>query len=238
MLSNKTHWLFDIDGTITDSRKHIKPEMLEFMLAFCANNDVSFVTGSNIERTREQIPAELINAATYCFCCSGNQIYKAGNLLYEDEVMWPEEILVWSKTVLDVSDFSNRTGNHIDYRPGTLNFSIVGRGASDAQRLNYILWDRLFEERETIVKDFNSLFLDYEAAVGGDTGIDICAKGFNKSQVIKWFPDTTLNFFGDKTAKNGNDAPLANAILDNNLGSVYEIDSWQKTRELLSMCKK
>tara|TARA_R110000796_G_scaffold78510_5_gene175060 strand:- start:132 stop:845 length:714 start_codon:yes stop_codon:yes gene_type:complete len=237
-MSNKTHWLFDIDGTITDSRKRIKPEMLEFMLAFCIDNDVSFVTGSNIERTLQQIPEELFMAVKYCFCCSGNQVYKNGKLLYEDAIEWPAEIVSWSNAVLDVSHFSNRTGKHIDYRPGTLNFSIVGRGASEAQRLNYILWDQLFQERNNIVQDFNNLFIDYEAAVGGETGIDICAKGFNKAQVIKWFPDTVLNFFGDKTVGNGNDAPLAKAILANNLGSVYVIDSWQKTKELLSMCKK
>ena len=234
----KTHWLFDIDGTITDSRKPIKPEMLEFMLAFCRSSSVSFVTGSNIERTLQQIPEELFLAVEYCFCCSGNQIYKEGALLYEDIIEWPPEIVSWSKAVLDISNFSNRTGQHIDYRPGTLNFSIVGRGASEAQRLDYILWDQAIAERDKIVQDFNNLFIDYEAAVGGETGIDICVKGFNKAQVIKWFPDTVLNFFGDKTVGNGNDAPLAEAILANNLGSVYAVDNWQKTRELLSMRKK
>jgi hypothetical protein len=119
-----------------------------------------------------------------------------------------------------------------------MNFSVVGRGANEAQRLNYVLWDQLFQERTKIVQDFNNLFIDYEAAVGGETGIDICAKGFNKAQVIKWFPNTILNFFGDKTVGNGNDAPLAAVILDNKLGSVYEVDGWQKTRDLLSMIKK
>jgi phosphomannomutase len=237
-MTNKPHWLFDIDGTITDSRKHIKPEMLEVMLDFCHDNDVSFVTGSNVERTLQQIPEELFKAVNYCFCCSGNQVYKNGELLYEDSIEWPTEILSWSKAVLDTSHFSNRTGVHIDYRPGTMNFSVVGRGANEAQRLNYVLWDQLFQERTKIVQDFNNLFIDYEAAVGGETGIDICAKGFNKAQVIKWFPNTILNFFGDKTVGNGNDAPLAAVILDNKLGSVYEVDGWQKTRDLLSMIKK
>ena len=48
------------------------------------------------------------------------------------------------------SRWLTRTGNHIEHRPGLVNFSVVGRNARPSQRKNYYEWDCIIEERINI----------------------------------------------------------------------------------------
>ena len=83
---------------------------------------------------------------------------------------------------------------------------------------------------ETTPKGFKRL----KAVVGGETGIDIFPKGYDKSQIIRDFdPTDTLHFFGDAMEPTGNDYPLKKVIIDNDLGMCYNVNSWKDTRELL-----
>ena len=88
---------------------------------------------------------------------------------------------------LDYSQFKIRTGKHIEYRPGCVNFSIVGRGANFEEREIYKEWDRDEHERLLIAQRFNLEFPQLHAAVGGETGLDISLKGNDKGQIIKDF---------------------------------------------------
>ena len=55
-------FIFDIDGTLTPSRRKIDPDFHEYFLDFTHKNDVYLVTGSNREKTIEQIGESLFNA--------------------------------------------------------------------------------------------------------------------------------------------------------------------------------
>ena len=48
-------FIFDVDGTLTPSRKQIDHSFWTFFLKFCCSNDVYLVTGSDREKTVEQI---------------------------------------------------------------------------------------------------------------------------------------------------------------------------------------
>ena len=56
-------YVFDVDGTLTPSRKKIDPDFLSFMLDFADKYNVYFVTGSDRDKTLEQIGLDLYNAA-------------------------------------------------------------------------------------------------------------------------------------------------------------------------------
>jgi hypothetical protein len=75
------------------------------------------------------------------------------------------------------------------------------------------------------------MFPDLEAKVGGETGIDISPKGFDKSQIIKDFDkeDTTW-FFGDAIYEGGNDLPIANVV-----NHFRKVDGWKQTMEYLQI---
>jgi hypothetical protein len=112
-----------------------------------------------------------------------------------------------------------------------VNFSVVGRGANAEQRQEYVAYDTSTNERNTIATAFNTMFPDLEAKVGGETGIDISPKGFDKSQIIKDFDkeDTTW-FFGDAIYEGGNDLPIANVVKH-----FRKVDGWKQTMEYLQI---
>ena len=48
-------FIFDVDGTLTPSREEIDGDFAVFFGNFCAENDVYLVTGSDKEKTIEQV---------------------------------------------------------------------------------------------------------------------------------------------------------------------------------------
>ena len=54
-------FIFDVDGTLTPSRRQIEPDFLQFFLDFVDNHEVYLVTGSNREKTIEQIGVDLFH---------------------------------------------------------------------------------------------------------------------------------------------------------------------------------
>ena len=48
-------YIFDVDGTLTPSRKKIDPDFLIFFNSFALANEVYLVTGSDRDKTIEQI---------------------------------------------------------------------------------------------------------------------------------------------------------------------------------------
>jgi phosphomannomutase len=125
------------------------------------------------------------------------------------------------------------TGAHSDYRPGLLNFSIVGRNATLEQRKMYCNYDKQVGERYRIAQGFNERFPQYQASVAGEIGIDITVKGCNKSQILKDFDAAGLyfeniTFFGDKCEYDGNDYEISRAVAFGG-GTIYQVKDWKDT---------
>ena len=71
-------------------------------------------------------------------------------------------------------------------------------------------------------------------SIGGQTGIDIGPWGSDKSQILRDFSeDDDLYFFGDNIEKGGNDHTLAMAIVNNMMGTAYNVEDWRETRTIL-----
>ena len=222
-------YIFDVDGTLTPSRKKIDPNFLIFFNSFALTNEVYLVTGSDRDKTIEQITHHL-----YCNCkrvynCAGNDVYEGDVSVYRNDWTLPLEAREHLNEELLQSTFPVRTGIHIEERPGCVNFSIVGRGANQTERLVYSDWDEIKGERRAIAERFNKKFPELHAFVGGVTGVDISDKGSDKSQIIRDFQDGGVVFYGDRMEEQGNDRPLADAILNNKLGEVISVTGWEDT---------
>jgi len=222
-------YIFDVDGTLTPSRKKIDPDFLIFFNSFALANEVYLVTGSDRDKTIEQITHLL-----YCNCkrvynCAGNDVYEGDVSVYRNDWTLPLEAREHLNEELLQSTFPVRTGIHIEERPGCVNFSIVGRGANQTERLVYSDWDEIKGERKAIADRFNKKFPELHAFVGGVTGVDISDKGSDKSQIIRDFQDGGVVFYGDRMEEQGNDKPLADAILNNKLGEVVSVTGWKDT---------
>ena len=117
----------------------------------------------------------------------------------------------------------------MELRPGMLNFSVLGRNCPFSERARYNEWDNIHRERETIVKEVNEKFPEYEASSGGKISIDIVTKGGGKEQIAQKiresYPNDKIIFIGDRTEKGGNDYALAEALRNMENTEVVQVNS-------------
>ena len=227
-------YIFDVDGTLTPSRKQIDVKFWAFFLKFCCGNDVYLVTGSDREKTVEQLGLDICYRAKRVYNCSGCDVYERDVNVYRDTWKPSDEVRQFLQDELDYSQFMIRTDPHIEERPGCINFSILGRGANWTEREVYKEWDKDEHEREMIARRFNERFPDLHATVGGQTGLDIAPLGRDKSQILRDFSeDDELHFFGDKMEEGGNDYSLAVEV-EKRGGLSYNVEDFKDTWKLLS----
>ena len=229
------NYIFDVDGTLTPSRQRIDKQFEKFFLDFTKTFNVYLVTGSDYAKTLEQLGEDICNSVNCIFNCAGNVVMKQGKETFRNEWQLPEEARSWLEEKLNDSKFYRKTGNHIEERPGMVNFSIVGRNCSLEERAMYVQWDEHKEERKTIAKEFKEKF-GIEAQVAGETGIDIYPVGADKSQVIDWI-EKPVTFFGDKMQYGGNDYPLAKAIEQHDRCTAIQVKDWKDTERFLFVIK-
>ena len=233
---DKVKYIFDVDGTLTPSRQKIDSEFLNFLLNFAKQNDVYLVTGSDRPKTIEQIGKELYFACQRVYNCSGSDVYEKDILIYRDEWTLPSDAEEFLMDELHHSKFPVRTGNHIERRPGGVNFSVLGRGSEVIleEREEYVKWDINTGERKNIAERFKKKFPEIGCQVGGQTGLDISPLGCDKSQILRDFkPIDLIYFFGDKLKEGENDYPLGHAIEQRRLGMVFEVTDYHHTWNLL-----
>ena len=227
-------FIFDVDGTLTPSRKKIEHEFWAPFLIFCRNHDVYLVTGSDREKTVEQVGLDIFYTAKRVYNCSGSDVYEKNKNVYRDDWELPKKVENFLMDELAYSCFPIRNGNHIERRPGGVNFSILGRDSDPMLgREEYIKWDKERLEREDIADRLRNLFPELTVALGGQTGVDIGPKGADKSQILRDFRlGHEIHFFGDRMEKGGNDHSLGEAVKEMG-GYPHHVKNWEETRTIL-----
>ena len=225
-------FIFDVDGTLTPSRKPMDIGFMAEFILFAVKFPTYLVTGSDRAKTIEQVGLDVYNRCKRVFNCSGADIYDGNNSVYRSDWKPSDELITFLNRELDRSDFPTRTGNHIEHRPGGINFSILGRGEHNKTcfkcRENYVKWDINTNERVEISNRIKLEFPNLNVQVGGQTGLDISDN--DKSQIIKYFSfDDDIHFFGDMMEEGQNDYPLAKAV-EERCGKTYNVKDWEETR--------
>ena len=76
-------FVFDVDGTITPSRKEIVHEFWAPFLIFCREHDVYLVTGSDMEKTLEQVGLDIFYTVKRVYNCSGSDVMREIKMFIE-----------------------------------------------------------------------------------------------------------------------------------------------------------
>lgn len=231
-------YLFDVDGTLTPSREKIHPEFANWFLDFINSHTVCLITGSDLEKTIEQLGTKIVDSVEYCFNCAGNSIYQRGNIVYKSNWVCPDEPWEFLENYLyQKSNYHFKYGRHFEQRIGLLNFSVVGRNAVGKQRTDYYEWDKIHNERSRLVKILNERWPNIQSTVGGETGIDIFERGKDKAQILDIIKGE-VRFFGDRIDPEGNDYSLAMRIEKDNRGQYYKVTDWNHTWSILKQLKE
>lgn len=224
-------FIFDVDGTLTPSRQKMDEEFSNFFEDFSKFYPVYLVTGSDKPKTIEQIGEKIFNLAQMSFNCAGNEVWIGEDLIYKNDWTPSSSLVEFLEDLLNKSSFSHKAGNHIEFRNGMINFSIVGRKCTYDQRQLYKMWDEETSERKKLADVLRKEFNDIDINIGGETGLDIFKKGSGKSQSISKIrtrKDDTLIYFGDQIFPGGNDYDAA--ILCN---QYVQITDWADTYKRL-----
>jgi len=226
-MASKYIYVFDVDGTITPPRTPMTSDMVDTLNIVLSENSCAIITGSDIVKVKQQIPDNLLKKFDYVYCCSGNVLYEKGQLVYSNKLIPNIRVKTFLDETVQTTPYGTLTGNHIEVRPGMINFSTVGRNASTEQRRAYSEWDSRFQERKRLVRELRYRFPDLDARIGGQISIDIFKTGSDKGQAItdikKRHEDCIIYFFGDNMGPDGNDRPAVDQLTG--LDKAFDVGS-------------
>ena len=230
-------YIFDIDGTLTPSRNPIDKKFKEDFINFCKHQKVCLVTGSDRDKSIEQIGEDAWLSVDRAYQCCGNQVWSQGKLLKQTDWTTDQYLKDFLEFLLEKSEYKHRYGNHIEDRGSMVNFSIVGRNCTQEQRDEYFKYDNEKGERKIIANAIKEKFPNLDAVLGGQISIDIYPKGMDKSQVFKHIEEKENSdeyyFIGDRTKEGGNDYPLAKLMKETNNCYTFQTTGWEQTQQIL-----
>lgn len=226
--------IFDLDGTLTNAREYIDPQFEEFMHEFTEKYSCSICTGSDYDKVEEQLGKELTNKFDTIFACSGNHHVSKGKDIYKSQWQLNPEQEWFLLDKLKEIPYPFKRGKHLEKRTGSANLSIPGRNADLEDRAVFVQWNNRHQAREKLAKEFNELYPQLEAVLGGETGLDIFQRGKSKKQILDKFDDTSLiYFFGDRICPGGNDYDIGTATDELPYGKSFNVENWQQTYQIL-----
>jgi len=207
--------LFDVDGTLTESRKKIKPNMVEKLKELKKKYTIAIVGGSDLKKQQEQL-GDTLRLFDYIFSENGliafrgeECIHKKNMILYMGEDNY-QKLINYCMNYISKIKLPKKRGSFFELRTGMLNVSPIGRSCTYEERLEFYELDKKNNIRKNFIaameKDLKSLNLKFSA--GGQISIDIFPIGWDKTYCLQHLKKDEFNkfyFVGDRTEPGGND---------------------------------
>lgn len=245
-------YLFDVDGTICESGKKIAYAMASKINSLTDKNiEVGIVGGGTFEKIIYQLDNLVYPRYIFSECGSVYHILnsdsKSYTLIHKNNIRLEphyNKINLLVKTCLRFLSEVDYTlsGHFIDLRNGLIYVSLVGMVGTDEERDEFIRLDKIHHYRDKLIGmlKIQALNLDLDQyldiSLGGNVGIAIYPKKWNKTQVLDWIDieNNEIHFFGDKYLPNGNDYEL----LSHKLVTPHKVNAPSDTLfELDIFCK-
>ena len=208
--------LFDVDGTLTEPRAEVEPEMTEFLKLLRTKVVIGVVGGSDLIKQQEQMGKNVVNDFDYSFSENGLVAYKNGVLIGKEAIhsyLGEENIkAIVNFTLHYIADLDIpiKRGTFIEFRTGMLNISPIGRNCSREERNQYEVFDLEHNIRKNMVSVLREKFahLNLTYSIGGQISFDVFPSGWDKTYSLNYLKEDEydeIHFFGDKTFEGGND---------------------------------
>ena len=239
----KTLLLFDIDGTLTESRKVIKENMVSCLkkAASFKEIDIATVGGSDLPKAQEQLQSS-IDLLKFVFTENGlvyldekkelHKVDKISTYLGYDKL---KEFVNFCLKYICELDIPIKTGTFLELRTGILNISPIGRNCTQEERDAFVVYNKehhiLEKFRETLVKNFSEKF-GLEISIGGQISFDVYPIGWDKRYCLRFLEKLYDNiiFFGDKGYYGGNDYEI---ITDDRITRGVRVKNPEETIEFI-----
>lgn len=214
--------IFDMDGTLTESKSTADAEMIELVKKLLEKTKVAVISGGGFSRFHEQfLVSFLIDVSgfdnLYLAALNGGTLYSYQKMnwtkIYED-ILSPEEIAkifdAFKKAFLETGFVQDEKiyGTLIEDRIGQVTFSGLG---SEAPLEVKRTWDPDRKKRMALVESLKKYLPDFEIGIGGMTSVDVSRKGIDKAYGVEKLakhlsiPISEMVFIGDALFPGGND---------------------------------
>jgi HAD superfamily hydrolase (TIGR01484 family) len=213
--------VFDLDGTLAESKASIDPEMATLLDQLLRIVQVSVISGGAWSQFEKQVLAHLScderlkNLSLLPTC--GTRFYQYGSdwkLLYAEDFTDAEKkkIVASLEQATEAPDLkpAQTWGELIQDRGSQITYSGLGQQAPLDEKKK---WDPDFAKRKKIKARLDQLIPEFSVRLGGATSIDVTQQGIDKAYGIRKLRDVLdisireMIFIGDAVFPGGNDYP-------------------------------
>jgi len=217
--------VFDLDGTLAESKASIDAEMATLLDSLLKIVKVSVISGGDWSQFEKQVVARLSqderlkNLSLLPTC--GTKFYKYDSkwdLLYSEDFTAAEKkkILNSLQQATETPDLKpvQTWGELIQDRGSQITFSGLGQQAPLEEKKK---WDPDFAKRKKIKVLLDKLIPKFSVRLGGATSIDVTKHGIDKAygilklRDVLGIPISEMIFIGDAVFPGGNDYPAKEA---------------------------
>ena len=213
--------VFDLDGTLAESKHPIDVEMVELLKTLLSVVRVAVISGGDWPQFQEQLLAPLSDGAQlanlsllptcgakfYTYSSSWTQAYSEDFSAEENR-----KITASLERVVQASGLLAETvwGERIEDRGSQITLSALGQQAPlEAKKA----WDPDFVKRANMAALIEALIPEFTVRLGGTTSIDVTRRGVDKAYGLKKLSAVLgialsgMIFVGDALFPGGNDYP-------------------------------
>ena len=213
--------VFDLDGTLAESKSAMDDEMAKLLRALLGLAKVAIISGGAWPQFEKQLLPKLVDddrlTDLFLLPTCGTKFYRRDGdwkLLYSEDFT-PEQskqIIAALDQALDSSGFrpQRHWGDLIEDRGSQITMSALGQDAPLAEKK---AWDPDFAKRKKIKAILEPMLSGFSMQLGGTTSIDITRPGIDKAygigklEKILEIPIRDMIFIGDALFPGGNDYP-------------------------------
>jgi phosphomannomutase len=213
--------VFDLDGTLAESKSALDDEMAVLLSHLLSVVKVAVISGGDWPQFEKQVLARLPGGVRlgnlFLLPTCGTKFYR-----YERhwEKVYSEDFTAGEKAQITVAlnkavqaagyESGKTWGELIEDRGSQVTFSALGQEAPLEEKEK---WDPDFAKRKTITAILSPLLPAFSIRMGGATSIDVTKPGIDKAYGIRKLRDmlsvsiAAMLFVGDALFPGGNDAP-------------------------------
>ncbi len=217
--------VFDLDGTLAESKAAIDGDMSVRLSALLKVAKVAIISGGDWPQFEKQVLANLPKGKTLknlsILPTCGTKFYqykKNWKQLYAENFTDAEKqkIITSLNQAVDSSGFKAKKtwGETVEDRGSQVTYSALGQQAPLDEKKKY---DPDFKKRGKIKKALEKMIPEFAVNLGGATSVDVTKKGIDKKYGIHKLRDvlgikiSQMIFIGDAIFPGGNDYPAKEA---------------------------
>ncbi|NLR58102.1 HAD-IIB family hydrolase [Chitinophaga polysaccharea] len=240
--------VFDLDGTLAESKAAIDPEMSTLLYSLLQVARVAIISGGAWPQFQKQVLAHLpdderLQRLSILPTC-GTQFYeynRGWNKRYSEDFSADEKAKIIGALQAVVATLGYQPAQHwgdtIEDRGSQITFSALGQKAPLEEKKK---WDPDFSKRQQMKTLLEKMIPEFSINLGGTTSVDITKPGIDKAYGIHKLRDiliiglTEMLFVGDAIFPGGNDYPAREAGVD--CIKVRDPDETKRVIETVVVC--